>query len=68
MAKIMPIYVGESNAAKILDMSKPQFRSLVDAGSLPPPFTIHDVQRWRVADLDKIICGQSINNEEDFQW
>lgn len=68
MAKIIPIYVGESNAAKILDMTKSQFRSLVEAGSLPPPFTIHDVQRWRVADLDGIISGQSLHREEDFQW
>ena len=39
------------------------FKRLVKAGALPGPVKIHDLDRWRVADLDAILTGQSMSEE-----
>lgn len=56
---VPPLMVRERTAAALLDMDMAQFRSLVQAGSLPPPRCIAPgVERWYVPDLDAIAKGE----------
>lgn len=65
MGKLIPLAVGERNATKLMDMTLPEFKSLVERGSLPAPVQIaQGAERWRVADLDAILCGEAMNGEE----
>ncbi|MVO14832.1 hypothetical protein [Parasedimentitalea huanghaiensis] len=65
MGKLTPLAVGERNAAKLMDMTLPEFKSLVKCGSLPAPVQIaQGPQRWRVADLDAILNGEAMNSEQ----
>ena len=62
-----PLFASEATAARLLDMQRAQFRSLVEAGALPKGQEIAPgVIRWRVADLDAILTGKAMS--EDFQW
>lgn len=58
-----PMFASEPTAAKILDMTRAEFRSLVDRGSLPGP-TAHD--RWDVSALEAIMRGAKIKPDEGF--
>lgn len=69
MGKPQPIAVGEQNAAHILDMTRAEFRSLVECGSLPgPALRLRDprgktVERWLVSDLASIKNGTAMRDE-----
>ena len=68
MGRISPIAVGEKTAAKMMDMTTAEFRRLVGSGSLPSPVRITgDFQRWRVSDLEAVLNGDAMN-EDDFSW
>ena len=58
-----PILASEKTAAALLDMKPVEFRSLVEAGALPPPENFHGVQRWRVKDLEAIASGAVMEGE-----
>ncbi|MGY6697868.1 MAG: hypothetical protein ACXIUW_17835 [Roseinatronobacter sp.] len=60
-----PILASEKTAAALLDMKPVEFRSLVEAGALPPPENFHGFQRWRVKDLEAIASGAVM--EGDFE-
>lgn len=59
------ILASEKTAAALLDMKPAEFRSLVQAGALPPPDNFHGFQRWRVTDLEAIAEGAAM--EGDFE-
>ena len=58
--------VRESRAAAMLDLKPAEFRALVDAGALPPPFEIGGHKRWRVDQISAILGGKAAIPEEDF--
>jgi hypothetical protein len=73
MGQIKPIAVQAKTAAKMLDMSQAEFKSLVECGALPGP-QVHlidgqsnRIERWRVADLEAILSGDAIADDE-FKW
>ena len=58
MAHVMPLWVSERTAAKMLDMSRAEFTHHVDNGHLPPPgLQRQGIVRWKVADLERIADG-----------
>lgn len=57
------ILASEKTAAALLDMKPAEFRSLVQAGALPPPKDFHGFQRWRVSDLKAIADGAAMEDE-----
>lgn len=58
-----PILASEKTAAALLDMKPAEFRSLVQAGALPPPEDFRGFQRWRVKDLEAIASGDQLDAE-----
>lgn len=68
MGRISPIAVAEKTAAKMMDMAPLEFRRLVKSGSLPSPVRItRDYERWRVSDLEAVLNGDAMN-EDEFSW
>lgn len=68
MGRIAPIAVAERTAARMMDMTPSDFRRLVQAGALPPPVRLQgDFERWRVADLEAVLNGDAMN-EDQFTW
>jgi predicted DNA-binding transcriptional regulator AlpA len=65
MTRPAPIAATERTAAQLLDMTKAEFRRLVDAGALPPPVRVGDMERWRVDDLRRMLSGQAARPNED---
>jgi len=64
-----PLAVGESSAARLLDMATAEFRRLVAAGALPPPVKLASgIERWRYDDLRAILDGSAARPAaEDFE-
>lgn len=61
------ILASDRTAAKLLDMTRAEFRSLVEAGALPPPVKLGNaLQRWRVRDLEAIVTGDAA--EQPLEW
>lgn len=58
-----PFLASEKTAAALLDMKPAEFRSLVQAGALPPPENFHGFQRWRVKELEAIASGDPLDGE-----
>jgi len=67
MGRIAPIAVAERTAAKMMDMKPSDFRRLVQCGSLPSPVRISGLERWRVSDLESVLNGNAMN-EDEFTW
>lgn len=64
-----PIFAGEANAARLLDMKPTEFRSLVQAGHLPRGREIAPgMIRWAVDDLRMIASGQGVDGMGDVKW
>ena len=63
-----PIFVGEVNAAHILDLDLKSFRGLVARGILPKPKDIGGFARWCVADLKTISSGETVDGFGGIQW
>ncbi len=58
MASLAPIFVNETNAARLLDMKPGEFRALVDGGHLPPGQAIAPgFVRWNTEDLRNLAKG-----------
>lgn len=67
MGRVTPIAVGEKSAAAMMDMNIEDFRDLVSKGSLPSPKPIGGHERWSVADLQSVLDGSAMD-EDDFTW
>ncbi|HBM58440.1 MAG TPA: DNA-binding protein [Citreicella sp.] len=67
MAAPAPLAVRDTTAARMLDMPAAEFRRLVDAGALPKPRRIGGHERWRTADIEAILSGDSAIPHEDFE-
>lgn len=64
---VRPIWSRETTAAKLLDMKPAEFRSLVEAGHLPPPEEIAPgFKRWKTEALERIRNGAAI--EGPMEW
>lgn len=63
MGQQAPLFASDRTAARLLDMSRPQFLSLVQAGALPGPVA-HS--RWDVSELQAIMRGDKIKPAEEF--
>ena len=51
-----------------MDMAPTEFRRLVQSGSLPLPVKITgNLERWRVSDLEGVLTGDAMN-EDEFSW
>lgn len=57
-----PIFASEQSAARLLDMPTPQFRLLVEQGSLPTP---NAFGRWDVEGLVAIMRGEKVRHHEE---
>lgn len=57
-----PLFVRASTAARMLDMSVPEFRRLVAEGALPPPCRL---DRWDVEQLRAIMRGEAHRPREE---
>ena len=69
MAHLFPILVNEKTAARLLDMTVAEFRSLVEAGHLPRGREIFPgVVRWVTEDLRRIASGDAADGMGDVQW
>lgn len=68
MASLAPLFASEANAARLLDMRPAEFRTLVEAGHLPPPRDIGGLKRWDVQDLRRIITGEAAEGLGDVKW
>lgn len=62
----LPMFASEKTAARLLDMTPSEFRTLVEKGSLPGPKKIAEHKRWSTRELEAIISGEAM--EEDFEW
>lgn len=51
-------------AAKALSLTLPQFEGLVAAGCLPPPVSIGPHDRWRCVDLEAVLTGANVQEDE----
>jgi predicted DNA-binding transcriptional regulator AlpA len=68
MGQVERIAVTEKTAAKMMDMAPTEFRRLVRSGSLPLPVKITGkLERWRVSDLESVLNGSAMN-EDEFSW
>lgn len=62
-----PIFASELTAARLLDMTRADFRALVDRGHLPPPRRIGNLERFDLAELQAVIRGEKIGGG-DMRW
>lgn len=63
----VPIYASAKTAARLLDMRPAEFSELVEAGHLPPPRRIGELERFDVAELRAVIMGDKIGGGE-MKW
>lgn len=69
MANMQPIMVSEASAAKLMDMTRSQFQSLVAVGSLPRGREIAPgIIRWNVQELRRIASGDLVEGMGDVEW
>lgn len=69
MGRDTPILASEERAAKLLDLSTKQFRSLVDSGHLPKGREIAPgLVRWVVDDLRRIAAGYAVDGMGEVRW
>lgn len=62
MTIVQPLFATDRTAARLLDMTRPQFLDLVKAGALPGPCALN---RWDVAELQAIMRGPPRPKNED---
>ncbi len=59
------LFASDKSAAQLLDMKPAEFLSLVERGALPGPEDIGGRPRWRVATLEAINSGATL--DQDFE-
>ena len=67
MARIAPLFTSEQNSARLLDMPRTLFSTLVKKGALPGPCRIMGEERWDVAELASIMRGKKPTGNEDLE-
>jgi hypothetical protein len=60
MAKIEPLFVSETTAARMLELKVSEFRALRAAGTLPPPRALCGIERYDVDELRRVIRGEDV--------
>lgn len=69
MADLQPIMVSEGTAAKLLDLTRTEFKRLVEGGALPGGREIAPgFLRWDVQELRRIARGEAIDGMGDVDW
>lgn len=69
MADMQQIMASEARAAKLMDLTRSEFKSLVEVGSLPPGREIAPgIVRWNVQELRRIASGDQIEGMQDVEW
>ncbi|SLN13615.1 hypothetical protein ROA7450_00200 [Roseovarius albus] len=68
MKQIVPLFVGETKAAKLLDIKLADFRTLVQHGVLPRGNRLGNFERWDVELLKSIVSGAHIANAGEVEW
>jgi predicted DNA-binding transcriptional regulator AlpA len=68
MGSLVPLAVGEKNAAQLLDLKLKEFRSLVEQGILPRPRKVGPFDRWDAAELQAVIRGDFVDGFESVKW
>lgn len=68
MTELTPILANERNAAKLLDLTVREFRSLVEEGHLPRPRDLAGLKRWDVEELRRICRGEAASGMKGVQW
>ncbi len=61
------LFVKEKTAARLLDMPRTLFSTLVKGGALPGPCRIMNEERWDVAELTAIMRGNKPTGNEDLE-
>ncbi|KAA9010354.1 hypothetical protein [Histidinibacterium aquaticum] len=61
---MQPLFAKAQTAARLLDMERPEFLRLGEAGSLPGP---NKFGRWDVSQLLAIMRGDAIRMEEELE-
>ncbi|MCD9149984.1 hypothetical protein [Pseudophaeobacter flagellatus] len=67
MKKLTPLFASEQNSARLLDMPRILFSSLVEAGALPGPCRIMGEERWDVDELAAAMRGKKPAGNEDLE-
>lgn len=68
MRQQQPLFARDSTAARLLDMSKAEFLSLVKIGALPRPRTLGGVARWDVEELRRVLSGEAAEGLGGVDW
>lgn len=69
MASLVPLFVAEATAARLLDLPVWKFRELVESRHLPRGREIAPgVVRWSADDLRRIASGEAIDGMGDVRW
>jgi hypothetical protein len=64
MVKHTPLFASSKTAASLLDMTETQFLELVAVGALPSSKNIGPHKRWIVRNLEAILNGNAMHEEE----
>ena len=65
----MPLMASDTTAARLFDLTTPQFLKLVEDRHLPPGREIAPgVLRWDTEDLRRIFNGQGGDSEGGIDW
>lgn len=65
---VKPLAVAETTAAIVLDMSVSVFRRLVQAGALPSPVKVGNLDRWLLKDIEATLTGAAPSSaSQDFE-
>lgn len=68
MRTITPLFASDRSAAKLFDITRPEFIRLVENGHLPPPQIIGGIKRWDVEELQRIARGDRIEEIGGISW
>jgi len=63
-----PLFVSESAAAQLFELSVEDFMTLVRQGHLPCPVNIAGHRRWNVSELRKITVDRDASGLGDVRW
>lgn len=69
MANMQSIMVSQETAAKLMELTRHEFKSLVEAGVLPRGREIAPgITRWNVQELHRIASGDLVEGMGDVDW
>lgn len=69
MANMQPIMVSQDSAARLMELTRSEFKSLVESGALPRGREIAPgITRWCVQELRRIASGDLVEGMGDVDW